>query len=254
LNDSIALLATTAASIGFLHTLIGPDHYLPFIVLARARRWSLRKTTLVTVACGVGHVASSVLLGSLGIALGLAVSRLETIESRRGEIAAWLLIGLGLAYAVWGLHRALRHRGHRHFHFPSRRQLHELDALQERGSGHLHGPSDHVHGSEGHADHAHLAGTTVRLTPWLLFVVFVLGPCEPLIPILMYPAATGGLAALLLVTAVFGAVTLATMLGVVWIGLAGANLLPLGTLERYSHALAGMAIFLSGLGIQILGL
>ena len=32
MNDSIALLSVTAISIGFLHTLLGPDHYLPFIL------------------------------------------------------------------------------------------------------------------------------------------------------------------------------------------------------------------------------
>ena len=36
------------------------------------------------------------MLGFLGIALGIAVARLEGVESTRGEIAAWLLIGFGL--------------------------------------------------------------------------------------------------------------------------------------------------------------
>ena len=54
--------------------------------------------------------------------------------------------------------------------------------------------------------------------------------------------------------AVFSIVTILTMLGIVILASKGINLLPLGRLERYSHALAGVAILLSGIAIQFLGL
>lgn len=235
MTQELFLLTLTAAGIGFLHTLMGPDHYLPFIVLSRARGWSGRKTAGVTLLCGVGHVLSSVLLGLVGIALGVAVGRLEAIESWRGNVAAWLLITVGLVYGAWGLHRALRRKGHHHFHFPGTRRLHELQHHPERA--------------------AELeAEGKVSLTPWVLFIVFALGPCEPLIPVLMYPAATASWGGVVLVAGVFSVATLGTMLGAVWVGKTGLDLVPLGRLERYSHALAGAAIFLSGLGIQVLGL
>jgi len=90
-------LLGTAAVIGLFHTLLGPDHYLPFIAMAKARRWSTAKTALVTLACGIGHVASSVALGMIGIAAGLALHVLELAESIRGEYAAWLLTAFALA-------------------------------------------------------------------------------------------------------------------------------------------------------------
>lgn len=40
------VLALTAAPIGFFHTLLGPDHYLPFLVMAKARKWWIIKTRL----------------------------------------------------------------------------------------------------------------------------------------------------------------------------------------------------------------
>lgn len=235
----LALLALTAASVGFVHTLMGPDHYLPFLVLARARGWSVRRTTLVTLACGLGHVLSSVLLGTVGIATGLAVSHLESVESQRASVAAWLLVTVGLVYCAWGLHRALRATGRHHFHFPSRDDLSHLDPLHSSpgdAPGHLPSPGSY------------------RLTPWVLFVIFVLGPCEPLIPVLMFPAATGGWLDVAVVAAAFGVATLAAMLLVVGIGLAGLTVLPLHRLERYGHALAGAAIALTGLAVQLLGL
>ena len=133
IEREIWVLAGTAASLGFIHTLIGPDHYLPFIVIARARGWKLRKTLLVSFLAGLGHILSSVVLGFVGIALGIAVSKLEGVESARGEFAAWLLIGFGLAYFVWGLRRAIRNKPHRHLH------AHLSDGTHEH---------EHTHGTE----------------------------------------------------------------------------------------------------------
>ncbi len=249
MSHDLAILAVTAASIGFLHTLLGPDHYLPFVVLARARGWSLPRTALVTLLCGIGHVAGSAVLGLVGIGLGLAVSRLEAVEAWRGDLAAWLLIAVGVLYGAWGLHRALRGKGHRHLH------RHHLG-----GHHHHHGHESEEAMPADLRDEAHLRAHAEEVagrpsaTPWVLFVVFVLGPCEPLIPLLMYPAATHSTAGLVLVTAVFAAATLATMLAVVTLATLGVDLLPMGRLERYSHALAGAAIALSGLGIELLGL
>lgn len=235
-ETTIIALAGLAATIGFGHTLTGPDHYVPFIVMSRARKWSMLKTTWITILCGIGHVGSSVLLGLVGVALGMAIGKLTPIEEIRGEVAAYLFIAFGLAYFVWGLRRALRNRPHRHEH------------VHVEGDEHLH---DHTHDTD-HA-HVHAEPTKANITPWVLFTVFVFGPCEPLIPILMYPAATRSYRGLLLVTGIFAAVTIGTMLAVVIVGSLGVNFLPLKKIERYTHALAGAAIALCGLAI-VLGL
>ena len=236
MNRELLVLYITAASIGFFHTVFGPDHYLPFVVMGRARHWPLAKTGLVTLLCGIGHIMSSVILGFIGIIFGIGIMRLEAFESFRGNIAAWALIGFGLAYFVWGVRRAIRNKPHGHAH------VHEDKA-------------DHVHEHSHTDEHAHVhAEKGKTITPWVLFTIFVLGPCEPLIPILMYPAAKKSIAGLLLVTGIFGAVTIITMLSIVILASLGINLIPLGRLERYSHALAGATICLSGAAIQFLNL
>ena len=237
LTRELTLLTITAASIGLFHTLLGPDHYLPFIVMARARKWPLSKTALITVLCGIGHVGSSVMLGIVGVALGLAVTRLESVESLRGGIAAWLFIAFGLVYFVWGLRRAIKNRPHRHAH------------VHEDQTAHLH-----EHGHHDEHTHVHEKEDVKNLTPWILFTIFIFGPCEPLIPILMYPAAKQSLLGLVWVVGVFAAVTVFTMLGIVLAGTFGISFLPLKRLERYSHALAGATIFLCGTAIRFLGL
>ncbi|MBN1223309.1 MAG: sulfite exporter TauE/SafE family protein [Candidatus Aminicenantes bacterium] len=237
LSSSILVIAGTAASIGFVHTVLGPDHYLPFIVISRARQWSLLKTLFISFLCGLGHVMSSIVLGFLGIALGIALFKLEAIESLRGSVAAWLLIGFGLAYFVWGLHRAIRKKPHTHSHF------------HKGGEKHAH---THTH-EDGHI-HVHDEGKKTSLTPWILFAIFVFGPCEPLIPLVMFPAAKHNISGVVVVSLAFGLTTIVTMLIIIAAASWGAKFVRLGKLERYAHALAGAMIFISGLSVQFLGL
>ena len=237
MSQEITILILTAASIGFFHTLFGPDHYLPFIVMAKARNWSMMKTISITFACGIGHVLSSVILGLIGIALGLAVAGLEFVEAIRGDIAAYLLIAFGAAYFIWGVKKAIRNKPHTHTH------------LHIDGTVHLH---EHKHSDE-HI-HTHEQNEKRNITPWILFTIFIFGPCEPLIPILMYPASEINIPGMILVTAVFGLVTIATMISLVVIAVSGINMLPFNKAERYMHALAGFAILASGIAIVFLGL
>jgi sulfite exporter TauE/SafE len=234
---TLTALLATAAGIGFVHTLFGPDHYLPFIVMSESGKWSLRKTGVVTFLCGLGHVMSSVVLGFIGVILGIAIGKLEAFEGLRGDLAAWALMTFGFLYMIWGVKRAIRNKPHTHPH------------LHADGSVHAHSHS-HEH------NHVHVHATEGRpnLTPWVLFTVFVLGPCEPLIPILMYPAAKESLLGTALVTGVFAFFTIATMMTVVMLGSLGLTRLPTRLLERYTHAIAGGTIALCGAAIVFLGL
>jgi len=231
-------LIVTAASIGFFHTLLGPDHYLPFVMISWARKWSDFKTMLVTFLCGLGHVGSSVVLGLVGVAFGLALKKLELLESVRGNLTAWLLIGFGIAYLIWGLRWAYKNKTHRHLHL----HFHSQDVEHEHSHGH-HREHSHVHD---------LPGET-NVTPWVLFIIFAFGPCEPLIPILMYPAAQSNFWVLIAVTAVFSAVTIGTMLVIVMLAKKGVRSFDFPWLQKFSHAIAGATILFCGLAIQFLG-
>jgi sulfite exporter TauE/SafE len=235
MNTSIALLSATAVSIGFVHTLLGPDHYLPFIVMSQARKWTMSKTMFITFLCGIGHVISSVLLGLAGIAIGSSVTKLISIESFRGNIAAWLLIAFGLVYMIISIRNLVRKKKHSHSHF------------HLGGEKHYH---EHNHKSE----HSHIHQESANMTPWILFIIFILGPCEPLIPILMYPAAEHNIQGTIIVSLLFSIVTVATMMSVVLVFKMGMNKINLKPVEKYSHVIAGAMIFFSGLAIQFLGL
>lgn len=89
--------------------------------------------------------------------------------------------------------------------------------------------------------HTRLKGQSV-VTPWILFLIFVFGPCEPLIPLLIYPAATDGVGSSMLVGLVFGVATIGTMLVVVTVGCLGIAQLSARGVERFGHAICGAAV------------
>ena len=226
-------LLAAAFGVGVAHTLLGPDHYLPFIMLAKARGWSRLRTVVITSICGLGHIASSVVLGGLGIIFGLAVAQIETVESGRGPLAAWALVFFGAAYALWGLRHALR---------------------KSKGiEAHTHGDDVHIH-SHGLASHGHEHKIGANTTFWTLFIIFVLGPCEPLIPLFALPASQGRWDLALATAAVFALATLVSMVGATLAGLEGLKLVRLGPLERWSHVIAGCVIAAAGLSVIYLGL
>ncbi len=233
---TLMTLMGLAAAVGFVHTVAGPDHYLPFVAMARAGRWSLRKALTITLLCGVGHVLGSVALGSLGIALGWSIGGLNRVEGIRGSVAGWLLFVFGLVYFVWGLRQVGRGHRHRHFHVHADGTTHEHEHDHRFEHAHVHGPTD--------------ATRPASMVPWALFTIFVFGPCEPLIPLLMYPAAVRNPLGVVAVTVVFSAVTLLTMTAAVAAGYFGfARFVP-PRFNRFGHAGAGLVMAACALAIQ----
>ena len=237
LTAETMLLFGTTAAVAVAHTLLGPDHYLPFVAMARARRWPRAKTIRITLLCGLGHVAGSVLLGAVGVGLGLSLASLSQLEALRGSLAAWALILFGLVYAAWGIRAAMRNERHSHWH------------AHTDGSTHHH---EHDH----HANHVHVheRGALGGVTGWALFIAFALGPCEPLLPMMLYPAAAGSPAQIVAVVAVFTAFTLATMVGTVLLASAGVDRVGPLPGARFAHAIAGLLVSGCGVAIRFAGL
>ncbi|MBN2510599.1 MAG: hypothetical protein JXB03_09985 [Spirochaetales bacterium] len=205
---NLSALLVTAVLTGVLHTVAGPDHYVPFIALGRARNWSVAKTSAITLIAGSGHVLSSILIGFIGLGLSIQLDLLTAIESVRGDVAAWFFIAFGLAYMVWG-----------------------ISTMKARQSSPVTPKSN-------------------TLVGWILFIIFAFGPCEPLIPLFIYPAATIGIPAALLVSFVFLAGTLSTMLVMVLASTFGLKFLPV-KLHGYAHPVAGSIILVCGLLIKL---
>ena len=212
MSKSYFLLMLSTLSIGFLHSL-APDHWMPFAVIGKAKKWSKTKLMWITFVSGIGHVGSSILLGCVGILLGLGLAHLKAVESHRSAIGLWLLIGFGVAYTIWGLKKA---RDYKHEHIDTK----DIDKK--------------------------------TITMWTLIAVFVLGPCEPLIP-LMFLATEYGWLCILATSVIFSVVTIFMMLAQTMFAYFGIQLIRHDIAERYSHAFAGGVIALTGVFIMFIG-
>ncbi len=206
-DASTWVLLVSTLTIGLVHSL-APDHWVPFVSIGRARKWSRTKLVWVTLLSGLAHVGSSIAIGCIGLALGFSLARLDVFESQRAQVAGLLLIGFGLAYGIWGLKRAHKHGHHR---------------------------------------------PRYSVTVWALILVFLLGPCEPLIP-MMFVSAVHGWAATLLVTVLFLVVTLVMMVVQVLVAYQGVGLFNFAKIEHYGDAIAGMVIFVTGAAVMFMGI
>ncbi len=210
-DSTMTLLLLSTATVAIVHTL-APDHWIPFVGMGRARDWSVSKVLWVTVAGGIAHVGSSVLIGALGMMLGFSLTSLTGLESGRGQIAGLLLIGFGIAYAIWGWKKMHSHT--------------------------------HAHSHEGNP-----------MAIWGLIAIFVLGPCEPLIP-LMFVSAAHGVTAVVAVTALFSLLTVFMMIAQVRIAYLGIDVL--GFTKRmnhhHGHIAAGLVIAGTGAFVMLLGI
>ena len=210
-ETTLIALITAAILDGLIHTIAGPDHYLPFVALSKSRNYGWFKTFLWTTLCGLGHVGSALLLaaGFLFISDLLSETQFEWLETWRGDLAAYALIGMGAAVILHALHRRWKHR-----------------AETEHAHNHNNG----------------------KLSYWVVFIIFVLGPCEALLPLLTASAVLGP-ASVILVTLVFTVTTLLTMLAAVFICRYGLNQFRLPWMEKYAAELAGATVMLCGFAI-----
>jgi hypothetical protein len=232
MQSEMEVLIIAAISIACLHTVTGPDHYLPFIALSKSRGWSFAKTLGWTIVCGCGHVWSSVLLGLGGAAIGWSLSKISWMENVRGGIAGWVMLGFGFIYGIWGLYRAYKNNPHKHFD------------LQEDGAIFVY---EHKH------DEAVAPQDRHKVTPWVMFIIFILGPCEPMIPLLYFPAVKNSWSGMVILITIYTLVTLLTMVTMVVLGYLGITFVKTEKIERYIHALGGLTIFICGAGMLILG-
>ena len=225
---TLALVAA-AVSLGSIHTL-APDHWVPFAALARSERWSPRRTALITAACGLGHVTASVALGLLGLLFGLEL--LQTFGQRMESVSGLLLIGFGLAYGTWGLHRSFRARAHDHAH----------------AHGHAHGHLiNHQSPATSHDD------LHRPLTAWTLFLLFSADPCVAVIP-LLFAAAPLGWPGIVAVVLAYEVATIGTMVALVLPARAAAGAVHGAWVDRWGDAIAGGVVALIGIVVVSLGI
>ena len=168
---------------------------------------------------------SSIIIGFIGIYLGLELIKLVNIEESRGALSGWALLFFGLMYFVWGLRKIKIHNNQKNL-----AEYHNQSSVNSTSTN------------------------SMNITPWALFIIFILGPCEALIPLFMYPAIEADMQLVVTVAVVFGVVTLLTMLAAVFLLMKGLHFIKFNSFEKYSHAIAGASIMVCAIAINFIGL
>jgi hypothetical protein len=112
MNDASGLLLVlTVTVVGVLHTVV-PDHWVPITLLARQRGWSKSETARAALLAGIGHVTTTLIIGLVVWAAGVAFATrfgqwVDTVAS-----AALIAFGAWIGISAW---RELR-GGHGHDH------------------------------------------------------------------------------------------------------------------------------------------
>jgi len=189
----------------FLHAAL-PTHWLPFVLVGRAQRWSLARVMTVVVTAGLAHIASTALVGSLIVAAGLALN--AWIGGLLPHLSAALLFLLGAFY----LARA---------------------SLQKPVT---------VTGPEAEVPEPAVSD---RAAFWGLVLMMAVTPGEVLLPIYL-SSATEGVMALSLLTVSFAAGTVLGMTLLAALASAGYSILRLERWARYEGAILGVALILIG--------
>lgn len=99
------ILILSSISIAVIHSL-APDHYIPIVILSRAKRMGVKVTLAMSFIAGTIHVGLSIFL-ALSIWRGIDIAGLaESIEG----LSPVLLMGFGILYSIISLIKKHSHR------------------------------------------------------------------------------------------------------------------------------------------------
>jgi hypothetical protein len=236
LNQTTYLLIATAGATALFHTLI-PDHWLPFVLVARSQHWSMRKTFLTTLISALFHVAVSLGLGLVALFLGREF--MLAVGERLEQFAGWALAFFGLVYTLYFLMGG----GHHQHYFPGHGEHHPVEDYEGEGGPGVEGPS------EGHILHRHLGDR-----PWgalALAAVVGLNPCILAIPLVFATIAESSWA-LMGVIGAFSLTSVVVLVTASMVGLHGMKRLRFGFLNRYGEVISGLLLTAVGVAMILL--
>ena len=194
----------------FLHAAL-PTHWLPFVLVGRAQRWTPSRVLLAVAVAGLAHIASTALIGGLIVAAGLAME--QWVSGLLPHLAAVLLFLFGAFYISRALIRPA------------------VPTTGNAADAALESPTPNV-------------SNTAAF--WGLVLMLAVSPGEVLLPVYLSQA-TEGLGVLALLTAVFAVGTIAGMALFTLLANAGYSVLRLERWSRYEGLVLGAALIVIGL-------
>jgi nickel/cobalt transporter (NicO) family protein len=225
-------LIVAAAGVGFGHAIL-PDHWVPLAVVGRTRRYPLSKVARLSGLAGVAHVMVSIVLGAVIVVVGLQLR--STVQHAQDAIVGSLLIATGVAFLVL----ELTGHGHRHTHDHDPGHHDDHDDHDPHGDGHDH------HG-DGHDHHDLRRESSHSLLTIMVPFGAAASPDLTILPVFL-AATTAGAGVAIGSVVVFGAVTIATIVGLTLFAAAGGYQVRGEWLERWGNLITAGALLVIGL-------
>lgn len=228
MSFAVPALLLAAAGVGAGHAAL-PDHWVPLSVTARAQNHSRGRVLRTAAAAGIVHVALSLVLGGIVIAVGVQFR--SVVERNQSLVVGGILIATGLAFVIVEFVGRGHGRSHDHAH--------------HHGHEHHHGAADahsHPHGVDRrHGEPATGWGRFANLASFAAAA----SPDLTILPVFLAASALGGAAAAgTLVT--FSVGTVATMVGLTMLGAAAAQRLRGAWVERFANLLTAAVLIVIG--------
>lgn len=221
----------------FFHAAI-PTHWLPFVLVARARQWSRPKTLAVTAFAGLGHVALTSLLGLLIAWFGFE------LDEHVGEAFPWIAGGALFAVGLYYIWRQFRGKGICHHAVPGGHHHASEECGHEKEHSHW---EDELKGSslvsKKRGDLAAIGG---------LFVMLTLSPCEGFLPVYL-SGVQFGWHGFFVLSAILAVGALAGMTLVTWIALTGLDRFKVRHFEHREAGTIGALFCVLGVVVVTLG-
>ena len=206
-----ALLLAAVVAVGVLHTLV-PDHWVPIALLARSRGWTHARTAQAAFFAGLGHTISTLAIGVLVWAVGLAfAARFGHFVSLASSLAL-IAFGGWIAVAAW----------------------------REAREPPLEAPADGVAEAASERPNARIA----------LLLILGSSPMVEGIPA-FFAAAKFGWQLIVVMSLLFALSTIVTYVTLCVSSSATLKRMSFGPLERYGEVLSGAAIALVGVAFLV---
>lgn len=211
----LTTIALTGFGIAFFHAAI-PTHWLPFVLAAKAQRWTKIKTLWITAIAGAGHVTFTAALGALVAWFGIALT------AQLGALFPWLAGAILFTIGGYYLCREMFGRRHTHPHFEREPHLQQQHHISENHTAPRVPPAKT-------SDRGAITGLVALLT---------FSPCEAFLPVYV-SAARYGWVGFAVLTIVLSVATVAGMVVFTSLTLAGVEKLKFGFIEQHENAITG---------------
>lgn len=250
---------------------LAPDHWLGFVMLGRSRKWGIPRTLSIAAIAGTAHVATSVILGLLGVWLGATLAHRTTLVVEYATGGILIVFGFVFAYYSW------RKGGHSHHGIPLVNRLFHINTKEAEQLMHVHDDKgghevNHEHDERGHDhederhhenedacvhgfnddhDHDHKLNDHGRQSKstkagYGLVAITGLTPCILLIPLALR-AGEMGMNAVIATMVVFYIGTLGAILTISALFLKGLELIKMDFFEKYGEVITGLVLGVLGI-------